>query len=268
RERAVALSGAAQLRLLMTMHDVQQKDEQIRDQARSIEDNRRELIILQLWFVVTFFALLLAVAAFVWYRQRQKLKFGRQKLESAAEIILANDMATINLGRELHDIAGLLAAAISGNTGNKEEALNKARMNIRNMSHLLQFSHPSLTFAESVALIAQTYHQCYNAAITTRFEIHQEPSDDKRMHLLRMITEMVQNSVVHAPGYTITIDGKDIGNQLVVTVSDTGPGFPVTMIAGSGVKGLYHRAMLIGAKLTHVSGTSGGAIWRIALKLN
>lgn len=266
RERAFDLSGAAQLRLLMTMHDVQQKDEQIRDQARSIQDNRRKMTILKLWFVVTFFALLLVAAAFIWYRQHQKLKFGRQKLESAGEIIRANDMATINLGRELHDIAGLLATAISGQSGNSEEVLNKARMNIRNMSHLLQFSHPSLTFAESVDLIAQTYQQCYNSTIVTRLEIHREPSDEKRMHLLRMITEMLQNSIIHAPGCSISIEGSESGDQLVVTVADTGPGFPATMTAGAGVKGLYHRALLIGARLTRVSGASGGAIWRVLLK--
>jgi len=268
QDRANALSGAAQLRLLVTMHDVQQKDEQIRAQARSIEDGQRKMTILRLWFVVTFFALLLVVSSFVWYRQRQKLKFGRQKLESAGEIIQANDMATINLGRELHDIAGLLAAAISGTTGNKEEAINKARTNIRNMSHLLQFSHPSLTFTESIELIAQTYHQCYNATIITNFEIQRELPNNKRMHLLRMITEMLQNSVVHAPGSSISIEGKETGDQLVVIISDTGPGFPEGMVAGAGVKGLYHRALLIGAKLTHISASSGGAVWRILLKTN
>ncbi len=78
-------------------------------------------------------------------------------------------------------------------------------------------------------------------------------------HLYRIAQEAVGNAVRHARAGGISVVLRGTGDELALTVEDDGVGPPTRVAAeGVGLRGMAHRAALLGGELTVTRALSGG----------
>ncbi len=88
------------------------------------------------------------------------------------------------------------------------------------------------------------------------------------LQLMRILQEIVTNTLKHAGASTITFSTGIEGAWIYIEVRDDGRGFPKVPEEGRGIANMRHRAAAIGARLEMGNDPKGGARVRILLPRN
>lgn len=94
----------------------------------------------------------------------------------------------------------------------------------------------------------------------------QQPSDtpdpdlDERqtLHLFRIVREAVTNALRHGRATRVRMRIRALADELLLDLTDDGPGLPVASAAGRGIAGMRHRAHALQGQIDWESGTHGG----------
>ena len=104
--------------------------------------------------------------------------------------------------------------------------------------------------------------------ITDLTSTNVEPS--KKIILFRIIQEAISNATKHAPGSKIEIQINTKDDQLLISISDDGPGFNPNdgKAGGIGLLNMKNRAATIGAKFSITGNPGKGTVIQIELPLH
>lgn len=255
-----------QLALLMSMTDARIMNEKLTQQEILIEFQKARASRIQLWWSIALLGVGIGFLLWLLFLNRQKVKAQRLQMEAASRLVTLGDRFNESLANELHDTSTLLALAISGNNSKEIEPIRK---NISRLSHQLLIKSEQIGFEDQLRSLADTYITFFAA----RVNLHLHSGlpviqNEQQVHLLRMVSEMFQNSVRHAPSATIRLQSYLKGKTLIIVFQDDGPGFdPKAKGAGMGLESLRQRAVLIGATLDLQTEPGRGVTWRVTVRI-
>jgi PAS domain S-box-containing protein len=206
----------------------------------------------------------------------------RQRRRLEKQVTAAAEAEKQRIGMELHDGLGSLLTVTDCRTTSFSRTLEKAgyraeaaealgiaieiRGAIRSLRSLASGLQPLDDQPESliVALRNLASRTCQAKRMQCRFLAPRQPlglrDASVANHLLSIASEAVQNAVRHSGGTRVTIQLKNCGGGLILSISDNGNGFPVEKMesAGMGLGTMHCRAHLIGGKLSIQRRRGGG----------
>jgi two-component system, NarL family, sensor kinase len=96
-------------------------------------------------------------------------------------------------------------------------------------------------------------------------------SEDKAIHLYRMVQELIQNTIRHSEATLLTIDLQESNNKLILSVRDNGKGFDKNEKAkssqGLGLRNLYNRTELMKGDMFLESEKGKGTFYNFEIPL-
>jgi signal transduction histidine kinase len=208
---------------------------------------------------------------------------------AAARTVALNERMLRRLSAELHDgpaqeisLALLrldhMSALLGTNAGKEdvgvaaldheftlvEGSLRRSLDEVRAMSAGWSLPHlANLTVAQTIDHVERAHRRRTGVplAVTSRDLPEQAPLAVK-IALYRIIQEALTNAWRHAGGKDLRLEVARQGNELRVTVADSGPGFDPTRLNGAGdqlgVTGMRERAESLGGRFQVVSSPHGG----------
>lgn len=250
--------------------------------------SEQESQVLFILFGGIFFAFLMSafvVAMVVLHRQRQTQN--RQKLaqiKAEHEKILLNIENEIQqetltqVGRELHDNIGQLLslAKLNLNSSKPEKQaegkdyINQIIKEVRALSKTL-----NLDWVESITMdefISQQLERIQSTGFCKTYldsdhSFNQLPKD-KKLVLIRVLQECLNNAIKHAQPDTISIRIYQDGSQRTIEITDDGKGFDSSIKSnGSGLYNLSKRMETVGGKFNLTSAVGKGTLITLELPL-
>lgn len=225
--------------------------------------------------LIMFLLALAVVLFFIFYQRRlfyqqsamERLQLEEQKKQLENEIrIQENERERI--ARDLHDEVGALLSTIklyltfehkdsqirdqmqSKSTGLIDEAIAKLRAISKN---LLPENLRLFGLCKTIERHCQQLDE--NGILKIQFEHHIRSTlnADTEMHLFRILQELLNNALKHAPHSTIVIRLYELKDELFLEYSDNGPGFePMNQENGSGLglSSIRNRTQILKGNLT------------------
>ena len=253
-------SALKQIRLLAAMLDLKNKEAIIKDEKIEIEQthsslrNRNQLIIILILFV----AALLGI--FIGWIQKKRIQLQNQQIESARKIIEAEENEKAKIGRDFHDLTGQKFSSLSGYLENVEfpdlrkkitalNMLQEIKDIVREMSHRMNFS-----WLERFTLEKSLNGLCTDLKKMNHLDLEFHAPDEypimpkeTKIHIFRIIQELLSNSVKHAPGSKVILDISFDDGYFVLKYNDNGPGFLKNNARdnGIGLSNLFERIKLL-----------------------
>ena len=234
---------------------------------------------------------LLAISIFVWlsFKQRQnrieqELKAIKkdQEVRSLEAIIEGEEKERIRIAQELHDgVNGDLAAIkfklsslLKMNNEVIAEAVNMiddSCHKVRAISHnLVPPSLQNFSLIEAVQNYCENMNSIHNEKINFTF-IGSPPnlSKNQEVNILRIIQELLTNSIKHAQAKSIDIQISNSNNSLMIVVEDDGKGYLLDDNAkiGIGLNNIKSRVDYLNASL-QIDSDENGTSNLIELDLN
>jgi len=219
-----------------------------------------------------------------------KLQQNHLTLEHQKEL-LKNEIAIIEkerkrIARDLHDEIGAnlayiglnfnqiakefpLSVPLSDKMALCQSQLNQAIADVRRISHdllppILEMFGLIPAIQEFINNIHSSFH--VNFSYDESFNLI---DPDKALQLYRVLLELINNSIKHSGGDTITIQFSDLHPTMKITYSDNGIGLDINEIkqnTGLGIKNIISRLELIGADFKCNTAIANGFQIEILLK--
>jgi two-component system, NarL family, sensor kinase len=251
------------------------------------------VVLITLIFLVAAGFLLLYVA--MYNQKKKKHKEEKIALQSVFENELLKTRLEIqeetfrNISQEIHDNIGqslslvklTIATArpedkeqVTGALASSKQLLTKAIQDLRNLSHSL-----SPDFLDTIGLPAALEQQLQQLEktkqYTTTFTTTGHPEKlnlQKEMVLLRIVQELLNNTIKHARATAVSIDMKYQNTGLTITVKDNGIGFtpaPGTSpaAAGIGLTNIHNRMKMIESTISIQSAPGKGTAAILSISL-
>lgn len=229
----------------------------------------------------------------LWLRQKQQLQ--AQKLatvEKEQEIALlkalqkGEETERKRLAADLHDgVGGLLTSAklqfdtlkyqltiLQGSADFEKgiELLDKAHQELRQVSH-----HISPEILNQLGLVEALRDYCEGIEKSSHlvidfqaFEVSAIFSEEKKLHIYRIIQELLQNVLKHAEAKSVILQLMGQEKGLTITVEDDGKGWVDTHEAkGIGWANVQSRLALLGGKATVHAEKGGGTSIEMILRV-
>jgi two-component system, NarL family, sensor kinase len=234
---------------------------------------KTELMIPVIAFVLLMLLLFFfAIAIAVRYRKRKreneslKARFEQERLRIQVEM---QDETLAHISRELHDNFGHIASLIKIhlNTINDTDTATLAKVDqvkelTRQLISDIKLLSVSLSNDQNVkkgivpAIEIEVERLKRTGLFSVQFNVEQviPPLDDNTaMILIRMIQELINNTIKHSRAQQISIQLEYLNDDLIIRLIDDGIGFNNNSekeTTGAGLLNLQYRASLIGAGLT------------------
>jgi len=218
-----------------------------------------------------------------------ELKRSEQSLRDlSTRLLYIQEGERRQIARDLHDVTGQKIAALCLNVGVLSKQVPNAERNrtvieireladqitneIRSLSYVL---HPPLLDQLGLVPALREYVQGVSDRTELQVALNVQErfprlSDDIAMTIFRVIQECLTNVHRHSGSPDVTIDLRHIGNEIVVSVADSGRGLPPelalhaaegsTVIAGVGIAGMRERVSHLGGMLQLSTGEKGATI--------
>jgi two-component system sensor histidine kinase UhpB len=197
----------------------------------------------------------------------------RERRESSARALAAQEAERLRIARELHDEIGQTLTAValrvehraqSSGAAQKEltelaEIVQDSLADIRRISHELRpeaLDQLGLTNA-LISLCARVQEQT-GLPVRRDLEVVPALSPEVELAIYRIAQEALTNAVRHSGAAAARVSLSRRDRELVLRVSDDGSGLPEDVVESGGLAGMRERAMLIGAELEIVSQSSRG----------
>ena len=220
--------------------------------------------------------------------ERQQLEQSRHELRRlSASVVEAREEERRRIARELHDELGqrlsamkmelsTLAHDIHNRTYDRRvsamiDMLNETVASVRRIaSDLRPMMLDDLGLNAAIEWLVRESAQRMGIEITVRLgEVDPALDGPASTAVYRMVQEALTNVARHARATDVSIDMRQIGNELVLTVHDNGIGFPSTRRKeGSfGLIGIRERAYMLGGTLDIENPPGGGGRLTVRLPL-
>ncbi len=237
------------------------------------------------------------IISFLIYRQ-QKLKSAQQEKEFELKSAIATienqnklQEQRLSISRDLHDNIGSQLTFIISSVDNIKYAFDITNEKLDNkLSNISSFAKDTIielrdtiwamnsteiTFEDLENRINNYIEKAKEAAGQISFIVGiddalktQKLTSVQGMNVYRTIQEAVNNSIKYANPSVITINARQIENQLKITIQDNGIGFDKKTVAkGNGLKNMQKRIEEIGGEY-HLSSSEEGTRIEILLKNN
>ena len=255
--------AAKQLRLLATLLDVKNKELKLANSEKELsqkESKTRTIIIL---FSVALLMLAMVIFLTLWRLQRNRLRFHTTMLKAAKKIIEAEDRERTKIGKDFHDLTGQKFSGLASYLENQEfskpatknialKMLEEIRQAVREMSHRMNRAWVErFTLEESISGLCA---DCIKmASLNLEFhapEKYPEMMRETKIHLFRIVQELLANAMQHARSSKITLEISFDSTHLFLRYNDNGPGFDKDALngQGSGLDNIIERVTIIGGK--------------------
>lgn len=217
-----------------------------------------------------------------------KDSYEKEALLSQLEI-QENTFKTI--AQELHDNIGQLLSVVKITLSglpmekehkayplivNSQQVLHKAIADLSNVTKSLHTDRiAELGLVESIWFELEAISNARLLKVNFESEGHEYPFDEQTsIYLFRIFQETLNNTLKHAKATTISVSLKYTDDIFIMSIQDNGVGFIVnekkqntTPGSGVGLKSLYNRAGIIGAKISIDSKPGTGTSVLIKLPL-
>ena len=183
------------------------------------------------------------------------------------------------IGRELHDgaiqkvyTAGLLIQSASGlaeavtpvvnRLAKASEVLNDAIADLRQSLGELNEPTTGETLLEGLRKLESD--ERYQSMFEIKLNIHELEtisfSNLRATHVLAIVREALSNVARHTHSKKVIISASYQNDRLLLSIQDYGPGLPVEIQAGYGLRNMRDRARLLGGQLTIQPSVSRGTL--------
>lgn len=197
-----------------------------------------------------------------------------ERRESTSRTLAAQEQERLRIARELHDEVGqrltavLLQLTRSAGEAPQElrarlvEAMETARSTLDEVRTIAAQLRPvaldDLGLISALGVLAEQMSEQAGAPVEARLSPTVPPLEEEgELVLYRVAQEALTNAVRHAEADTIVLELSATPEWVRLAVRDNGRGINGVQ-AGSGVKGMRERALLVGGRLTIRSETERG----------
>ncbi len=278
-----ATTGAKQVRVLMALLDVKDKELTLASQEQELRKKEGHNRMILISFAVS--SLILAVLIFfiMWRLQRNRLRYQASMLSAAKKIIDAEDRERTRVGRDFHDLTGQKFTGLSGYLENQEfpdretktvalKMLEEIRLAVREMSHRMNRAWVErFTLEESLSGLCTDCIRMAGLDLTfTAPEKYPEMSRETKTHLFRIVQELLANAMNHARQAKITLELTFSQTTVFLKYNDNGSGFDkeAAIGTGTGISNILERVTLLGGKVSLDTRPGYGTDYLIDIPLN
>jgi signal transduction histidine kinase len=259
-------SALKQVRLLAAVLDLKNMETIIKDEKNEIEHanahlrNKNQLIII----IILFVFVISGIFMFVIQKKRiqlqhQQIESAKKQIESAKKIIDAEENEKARIGKDFHDFTSQKFSTFTGYIENIEfpddhskstilSLVRDLKETVREMSHRMNRS-----WLERFTLEQSIRGLCNDIVKMTHLNLEFQAPDEypaipkeTKIHIFRIIQELLSNAVKHAPGSKVVLDVSFSTDYLILTYNDDGPGFSEEKDNnGVGLGNLFERIKLL-----------------------
>jgi len=279
---AAKQAAADQVRLLSCMLDLKNKESAIHIKDQEISVHRKNERIFTLWLGMSGLGILLLLVLLFITRLRNKLKSERERLESSRRIIEIEESEKRKLSMELHDLSGQMKIELIEhfNRINIPEGDEKREMKIKIKSlsdHLRTISHrmsritlKPFDIGTMIKGLCDEFRE-FSALdiLLTKPDNLPELDDGVKLHLFRILQEILTNAVKYTRSAHIKIDLSFSDTDFIMKYSDNGQGFNTVEVnnKGLGLINIRERATILGGKALLEAEPGSGVFWEITIPL-
>jgi signal transduction histidine kinase len=272
--------NAQQIRLLSAILDLNNKELTIKEKNAEILNIGIQNKFLRLIVLLAVLTIVIIVFIYIGYRQKTKLRFKQQLITSARKIIDMEETEKSRLGFELHDNLGFLMRATESfiNSIKIEDEKMKREMadkmselssSVRRISHRVNLMKDEQSpIQELIPDIINDMKTFTGIDVSYFIPEHLPPlSKEIRLHICRIVQELLTNASKYASGSKIRIDLVQVEKYLTLFYKDNGPGFNSTRIEGKGIglNSIYERTSLLGGTAKLKTEPGKGTQWEITV---
>ncbi|MGH3263448.1 MAG: HAMP domain-containing sensor histidine kinase [Trebonia sp.] len=200
----------------------------------------------------------------------------QERRESSARALAAQEQERLRIARELHDEIGqtLTAVALRAEHASARSDADGAELaalaaivqqTLQDVRRISRELRPEALDELGLvnALIALCSRVTEQSGVHVQRRLEGAPSAlpaDLELAVYRIAQEALTNAIRHSGAAEIAVSLSRDGDELVLTVGDSGCGLPEAVVEGGGLRGMRERAMLIGGHLqidsSHGAGTT------------
>jgi signal transduction histidine kinase len=269
-------TGSEQVRLLSSLLELKNKDQEILVKNSSLKQTR-------LWLAISLLLVILSTFLFISLGQRNRIRVQRQRIATANRIIELEENEKGRVARELHDITGQMVLSISEEIAeikfpdpqigrNLLEKIEKIGKNLRSLSHRMNKAMiEKHDVNELVIGLCEDFHKLTGLLINLELpEKDYQLLPETVVHIYRIIQELLMNAGKYCKGELVRIRIIAEDKKLAILYIDNGPGFDPEKIKGTGmgIINITERTKLIGGKAVLESSPGSGVAWKITVPLN
>jgi len=276
-------SGAKQVRLLTMLLDVKNKELKLAMNERELrqkENRTRKIIIL---FSISLLILSIVIFFINWRLQRNRFRYNKAMLNAAKKIIEAEDRERTKIGKDFHDLTGQKFSGLASYLENQEfsipssknsalKMLEEIRQAVREMSHRMNRAWVErFTLEESISGLCA---DCIKmASLNLEFhapEKYPEMMRETKIHLFRIVQELLANAMQHARSSKITLEISFDSTHLFLKYNDNGQGFDKNALngQGSGLDNIIERVKILDGSVELDTRPGFGTDYSITIPLN
>ena len=224
------------------------------------------------WLVPLLLMLLLAIAAFALatHRRTRALHDELERLRSATATQLADerrqgaDGERRRLLDDLHDDIGAKLLQLIHSLERPDQA-DLARAVMQDFRDVVSRSHQdACTLLQALGQIREETEARLDAC-GSQLDWQQHPDtpdpdldEQQTLHLFRIAREAVTNALRHGQATLLRVRAMAVGGELLLDVTDNGPGLRPHAGGGRGIAGMRHRAEALHGSIDWEPGTHGG----------
>jgi two-component system sensor histidine kinase UhpB len=195
----------------------------------------------------------------------------RERRDSARRALAAQEAERARIARELHDEIGqsLTAAMLQIDRGQTDEAREVVRASLEDVREIARRMRPEalddLGLVSAVAALTLDVSQRTGLLVERELDPGlPDLSPEEELVVYRVAQESLTNVARHATARRAWVSLRHAPAGLTLEVRDDGHGFEPAEAAGTGLRGMRERALLVGAALEVESG-DGGTTVRLTL---
>jgi two-component system, NarL family, sensor kinase len=237
-----------------------------------------------IWLTVAILVVVLLATAFILftrlhYKQmmEEQIKLTETKIAHQKSLLESNIMIQererSRIAADLHDSlipplnSVLYLDEKTGQANRIREIISKSITIARNISHDLS---PPLIEQMSIAELIEDFIEPLQSGFEVRFfrlHVKEQPiSVDVKLHIFRIVQEVINNIIKHAAANQIDITLRETAHCLSLTIKDNGKGFDVSgQSRGLGQKNIESRVQFIHGKYRFRSAESKGTTFQLCL---
>jgi len=281
-ERLVAdkEQAADQVRLLMVLLDVKNREVKIKDDEKVISDYKDKRKQTFFWSSIVGLLLITASLIILWRSQKKSNKHKKEQILSAKKLIESEENMKGRVSMELHDLISPFHSIIRQYIEqvnikdiNLKRELNDNLMrmaeNLRRISQRMNSSiMQNLTISELVKGLCEDLKGATSIPIYCEIERGDfHLSTEKAMHVYRIVQELLTNAIKYVTYGEISISLSEEKRMFFILYKDTGPGFDekTTSSKGLGIMNIFARAKIINSKAILKTAPGNGTKWTITI---
>lgn len=269
-DSVINIESNAQIQELQTRYDTEKKEIRIKNQQRSLEEERRTRYILFALFAVIVLVMLFFI---FWLRGRQKLKIKdvihEQQEMVLRKIIEAQELERSRIAKELHDgiVQDLTVLKMNARLGEGGLAYSFTGDLDKIIKELRELSYQMMPVALQQLGLEKALEELFFKSFTSNniayefscFDLDERLPEKIEVSLYRICQELINNTLKHAGATFVSVVLNKKQDYLSLVFEDNGKGFEIEKIKrGIGLDSLSSRIEYIKGKIEFDSDENAG----------